>query len=127
MATKKSAKPVAKTPTAKAAPATIKPIKESFTKSALIKHLAEQTDTETKTVKAVLAALENTVLGSLSKRGIGEFSLPGLAKFQAHKVPAKPKRKGINPFTKEEVVFAAKPATLKVKVRPLKKLKDAAL
>ena len=42
-------------------------------------------------------------------------------------VPAKPKRKGINPFTKEETVFAAKPASTKIKVRPLKKLKDAAL
>ena len=41
-------------------------------------------------------------------------------------VPAKPKRKGINPFTKEEQWFAAKPASVKVKVRPLKKLKDAA-
>ncbi|MGE8287806.1 MAG: DNA-binding protein, partial [Stenotrophomonas sp.] len=38
-----------------------------------------------------------------------------------------PKRKGINPFTKEEQWFAAKPATTKLKVRPLKKLKDAAL
>lgn len=34
---------------------------------------------------------------------------------------------GINPFTKEETVFKAKPATVKLKVRPLKKLKDAAL
>ena len=32
----------------------------------------------------------------------------------------------INPFTKEETVFAAKPASTKIKVRPLKKLKDAA-
>ncbi|MDQ3039267.1 MAG: HU family DNA-binding protein, partial [Pseudomonadota bacterium] len=45
----------------------------------------------------------------------------------ATKVPAKPKRKGINPFTKEEVWFAAKPASTKLKVRPLKKLKDAAV
>ena len=42
------------------------------------------------------------------------------------KVPAKPKRTGVNPFTKETQVFAAKPASVKVKVRPLKKLKDAA-
>jgi nucleoid DNA-binding protein len=127
MATKKSAKPVSKKPAAKAAPAAIKPIKDSFTKSALIQHLAAQSGAEPKTVKAVLAALEGTILGSLSKRGLGEFVLPGLAKFQAQKVPAKPKRKGINPFTKEEVVFAAKPASVKVKVRPLKKVKDAAL
>jgi hypothetical protein len=53
--------------------------------------------------------------------------LPGLLKVTAVKVPAKPKRKGINPFTKVEQWFAAKPATVKVKVRPLKRLKDAAL
>jgi hypothetical protein len=52
--------------------------------------------------------------------------LPGLLKVTAVKVPAKPKRKGINPFTKQEQVFAAKPASVKIKVRPLKKLKDAA-
>ena len=52
--------------------------------------------------------------------------LPGVLKITAVNVPAKPKRKGINPFTKQETVFAAKPASTKLKVRPLKKLKDAA-
>jgi nucleoid DNA-binding protein len=41
-------------------------------------------------------------------------------------VPAKKARKGINPFTKEETMFKATPASVKLKVRPLKKLKDAA-
>ena len=31
---------------------------------------------------------------------------------------------GINPFTKEETVFKAKPARNVVKIRPLKNLKD---
>jgi hypothetical protein len=61
------------------------------------------------------------------KKGAGNFALPGLFKINAVKVPAKPKRKGKNPFTGEEQVFAARPATVKVKVCPLKKLKDAAL
>ena len=39
----------------------------------------------------------------------------------------KKKRTGIDPFTKVERVFAAKPATVKIKTRALKKLKDAAL
>ena len=52
--------------------------------------------------------------------------LPGVLKITAVSVAAKPKRKGINPFTGQETVFAAKPATVKVKVRPMKKLKDAA-
>ena len=55
------------------------------------------------------------------------FTLPGLLKITTVSVAAKPKRKGINPFTKEEQWFAAKPATTKVKIRPMKKVKDAAL
>jgi nucleoid DNA-binding protein len=126
MATKSTAK---KAP-AKAAPkaaATIKPVKDVLSKSALISHLAEQSTVETKHVKAVLAALEHTVLGALNKKGAGQFMMPGLFKITAVKVAAKPKRKGKNPFTGEEQTFAAKPATVKVKVRPLKKLKDAAV
>jgi nucleoid DNA-binding protein len=127
MATKSTAKKTTKAKAApKAAPA-IKPIKDAFGKSALIAHLAEQANVETKHVKAVLAALEHTVLGAVHKKGAGNFTLPGLFKINAVQVPAKPKRKGKNPFTGEEQVFAAKPATVKVKVRPLKKLKDAAL
>ena len=71
--------------------------------------------------------LDGAMAGSVHKNGSGTFMLPGLLKVTAVKVPAKPKRKGINPFTKIEQWFAAKPATVKVKVRPLKRLKDAAL
>ena len=74
----------------------------------------------------MMAALEGAVAASVNKKGAGSFTLPGLLKISAVNVAAKPKRKGINPFTKEEQWFAAKPATTKVKVRPLKKLKDAA-
>lgn len=104
-----------------------KPIKETLTKSGLIAHIAEVSDVPAKDVRAVLAALEGAMHGSISKKGAGSFTLPGVLKITATKVPAKPKRKGINPFTKEEVWFAAKPATTKLKVRPLKKLKDAAV
>ncbi len=130
MATKKAAKKTTRAkPAAKAAPKapTIKPIKDALSKSALIEHLATQADVEKKQVKAVLAALETAMFGSVHKKGLGSFTLPGLFKVTSVKVPAKPRRKGKNPFTGEEQVFAAKPATVKVKVRPLKKLKDAAL
>jgi len=112
---------------AKAAPSAIKPIKETFTKARLITHLAEQAGVEPKAVKGVLAALESVVLGAVHKKGAGEFTLHGLLKIGVAQVPAKPKRKGINPFTKQEQVFPAKPATVRIKVRALKKLKDAAL
>ena len=122
---KKTAKKAA--PKKAAAPAAAKPLKEVLGKSALVKHLAEASAVAAKDVKAVLAALEGAVSGAISKKGAGSFTLPGLLKITAVNVPAKPKRKGINPFTKEEQWFAAKPASVKVKVRPLKKLKDAAL
>lgn len=127
MATKSTAKKTTKTKAAPKAASAIKPIKDALSKSALITHLAEQASIEAKHVKAVLAALEHTVLGAVHKKGAGHFTLPGLFKINAVHVPAKPKRKGKNPFTGEEQVFAAKPATVKVKVRPLKKLKDAAV
>ena len=130
MATKKAAaKKTATKGAAKAAKpvAAAKPIKEVLGKSGLVAHLSEASGVAPKEVRAVMAALESAVTGSVNKKGAGAFTLPGLLKITAVKVPAKPKRKGINPFTKEEQVFAAKPATTKLKVRPLKKLKDAAL
>jgi len=111
----------------KAASAAPKPIKDALSKSALVAHLAETASVAAKDVRSILAALEGAVAGSISKKGAGTFVLPGLLKITSVNVPAKPKRKGINPFTKEEQWFAAKPATVKVKVRPLKKLKDAAV
>jgi len=113
-------------PAAKA-PKAAKPIKEVMNKTGLVNFIAESSGLAAKDVKAVLAGLEDALTASVSKKGAGEFVLPGLFKVMAVKVPAKPKRKGINPFTKEEQWFAAKPASTKLKVRPLKKLKDAAL
>ena len=126
MATKKTAAKKTAAPKAAAKSAAPKPIKEALTKSGLVAHIAESTGVASRDVRAVLASLEGAVAGSVSKKGVGAFTLPGLLKITAVKVPAKPKRKGINPFTKEEQWFAAKPATTKLKVRPLKKLKDAA-
>ncbi|MFC3550597.1 HU family DNA-binding protein [Lysobacter cavernae] len=123
--TKKVAKKAAPKKAA-AKPAAPKPIKEALSKSGLVAHIAEATGVLAKDVRAVFSALEGAVHGSVSKKGAGSFTLPGLLKITAVNVPAKPKRKGINPFTKEEQWFAAKPASVKVKVRPLKKLKDAA-
>ena len=112
---------------AKAKSAAPKPIKAALNKSTLVARISEQSGVESKSVKAVLAALEEATLTSVSKKGVGEFTLPGLMKVVAQKVPAKPKRFGKNPFTVQDQWFAAKPATVKVKVRALKKLKDAVL
>ena len=105
----------------------LKPIKTAFNKSSLTAHVAELAGVEVRAAKAVLAALEATMLASIHKKGIGEFALPGLLKITAQNVPAKKKRLGKDPFTGVERMFAAKPASTKIKARALKKLKDAAL
>jgi nucleoid DNA-binding protein len=119
---KKSAKKVAR----KAAPKAPQSIKTVLTKSALVAHLAEAAQVAAKDARALLAALEETMRVSISKKGPRTFLLPGLLKITVTSVPAKPARKGINPFTGEPATFKARPATVKVKVRPMKKLKDAA-
>ncbi|AJW96038.1 MULTISPECIES: HU family DNA-binding protein [Burkholderia] len=118
-------KVVAKKAAAKV-PAAPTPIKDSFTKASLATHIAERAEVELKTVKTVLATLENVILGSIHKKGAGEFTLPGLLKISAQAVAAKKKRFGKDPFTGEERWFPAKPASVRVKARALKKLKDAA-
>jgi nucleoid DNA-binding protein len=120
--TKKAAAPVK----AAKVPAANKPIKETLNKTGLLAHIAEQSGVELKSVRQVIAALESAITGSVSKKGAGAFVLPGFLKITSIKVPAKPKRKGLNRFTGQEQWFAAKPASLKIRVRPLKKLKDAA-
>ena len=107
--------------------ATVKPISAAFNKSSLITHLADVAAVEPKVVRTVMASLEATILASVHKKGLGSFTLPGLLKVNVVNVPAKNKRTGIDPFTKQERVFAAKPASVKIKTRALKKLKDAAL
>jgi len=128
-AKKAAAKTVAAVKPAPAAQAAapLKPIKTAFNKTGLLAHVAELAAVDLKAVKAVMAALEATILASIHKKGLGEFTLPGLLKISALSVPAKKKRMGKDPFTGEERLFAAKPASTKIKTRALKKLKDAAL
>jgi nucleoid DNA-binding protein len=121
---KKSPKKSAKKPAPKTA---AKQVKSVLSKSALVHHLAGTSGAAAKDVRAVIAALEDTIRASISKKGPRTFVLPGLLKITAVAVPAKKARKGINPFTGQETIFKAKPATVKVKVRPMKKLKDAAV
>ena len=123
---KKSARKTAKKPARKAAPKAPQSIRSVLTKSQLVAHLADAAKVAAKDVRVLLAALEDSIRASISKKGPRTFVLPGLLKITAVAVPAKKARKGINPFTGQETTFKAKPATVKVKVRPMKKLKDAA-
>jgi nucleoid DNA-binding protein len=117
---------MAKKKSAKSAP--ISPVKSQLSKSGLVTLLAEQNGLTRKQAAGVLATLENTMLGSVHPKGAGLFVLPGLMKVTLRKVPARKAGTLIrNPATGEMMKAAAKPASVRVKIRPLKKLKSAAL
>lgn len=124
---KAAAKPAAKKTAAKKVAAAPKKATAAVTtklsKSQVLTSIAEATELNRKQVSAVFDELESLVARSISKKGLGEFTLPGLLKITTVKKPARKARKGINPFTGEETTFKAKPASIAVKVRPLKKLK----
>ena len=126
---KAAAKAAPKKTAAKAAPkaaAKPTPVKERWSKTQILNEISERVEISRKHVGAVMSELEGIIARHIGKSGPGEFVLPGLFKINTVKKPAQKARKGINPFTKQERVFAAKPASVKVKVRPLKKLKDLA-
>ena len=114
-----AAKKKAAAPAKKAAPA----IKSKMTKSQIIGSLADSTGLSKKQISSVMEEMDSLIERSIKKRGIGEFTIPGMMKITTVKKPARKARKGINPFTGEEAMFKAKPASIAVKVRPLKKMK----
>jgi nucleoid DNA-binding protein len=111
----------------KASNAAPTPVKQTLTKSALINLIAEENEIPRKTAAGVYATLENLFLGSVHPRGVGEFVLPGLLKVNLRKIPARKAGALVrNPATGEMVKAAAKPASVRVKIRALSKLKTAA-
>src|SRR5690606_38477950 len=122
-------KPVTKTAT-KAATSTSKTsaIQQKYTKTAILNEIAQNTDLTKRQVAAVLDELSVLIERHMKKRGVGEFTLPGLLKIKTVKRPARPARKNVpNPFKPGEFMdIPKKPATTRVKVLPLKKLKDFA-
>jgi nucleoid DNA-binding protein len=97
-----------------------------LSKRDLHRSIAERTGLSKKRVTDVFAALEDVFADQMNREGPGEFTLQGLAKFTTSTRPAVKARKGINPFTGEETVFAARPESKTVKIRALKKLKGFA-
>ena len=100
--------------------------KKPLTKTEILNNIAEASDLSKKQVSAVLDALTAEIEKSLGTNGAGVFAIPGLIKIEKKNVPAKPARTGVpNPFKPGELMdVPAKPASTKVKVRPLKNLKD---
>ena len=137
MATKKAAAkkkaPARKAPAKRAAAKKAAPparkataISQKLTKSQIVASVADNTGLSKKQVSSVMEEMDLLVERSIKKRGVGEFTIPGMLKITTVKKPARKARKGINPFTGEETMFKAKPASIAVKIRPLKKLKEFA-
>jgi len=95
-----------------------------MTKAQVVAELANATELDKKSVNRVFESLQELIRKQLSARGPGEFVVPGLVKLRAVKKPATKERQGINPFTKEPITIAAKPASKKVRATALKALKD---
>ncbi len=93
-----------------------------LTKTQIMTNLSEETELSKKDVAAVFDALSDEIGKSL--KASGQFTIPGLCKITLKDVPAKPKRKGRNPATGEEIWLSPKPASKKLTIRPLKNLKD---
>ena len=121
-AVKKTVKKAAKSTPAKK----LKVGKKPFTKSEIMSAVAEMSGIAKKEAVAVVDALASVIGAHVAKTGPGMVSVPGLLKIKVAKKPATKARKGINPFTGEPTTFKAKPASRKVKVLPLKALKDMA-
>ena len=104
----------------------MKPVKGKLSKSQVFEALAKDSGMAQSEVKKVLGSLERLIEASICEQGYGQFTLPGLMKVTTVRRPAIKARRGINPFTKEETWFKAKPASTGVRIRALKKMKGFA-
>jgi nucleoid DNA-binding protein len=96
------------------------------TKSEILSSIAGTTELSRKQVASVFDALACLISGAVGKKGPGVFTVPGLLKIVVIQKKAVPAHKGINPFTKVEQMFKAKPARKVIKIRAMKALKDMA-
>jgi nucleoid DNA-binding protein len=118
-----------KAPAAKAAPAKkATAIQAKMTKTGILNEIAGNTGLSRKQVSDVMTELETLIERHVKKRAVGEFALPGLLKIKTIKKPAQKAKKGVpNPFRPGETMdVAAKPASVRVRITPLKKLKEMA-
>lgn len=107
-----------------AAPKKLPSIKDPMSKSSMIKTIIDSTTLSKKEVVGVLDCLTQVIEKHVKSGGPGVFVMPGLLKISVVKKPARPARKGVNPFTGEEIMIKARPAYKAVKIKPLKKLKE---
>ena len=99
-------------------------LQKPMTKTEMLASLSEATDLTKRQIAGLFDELPKLIEKNLNEGGPGAFNIPGLMKIKVVRKPATEERMGINPFTKEETVFKAKPARNVVKIMPLKSLKD---
>jgi len=118
-------KTAAKKPVAAKKPARITAAKDKpRTKSEVLATISDHVGISKKEAAQVFDIMGEMIEKDLKKTACGSFNVPGMMKVSVKRKPATKARKGVNPFTKEEMVFKAKPARNVIKVRPLKGLKD---
>ena len=105
---------------AKAATAAPKP----KTKSEVMAEIAEKTGLTKRDIQGVFDEMGVIIKRELGRKGPGMFTIPGLLKLTVRHKPATKARPGKNPFTGEDIMIKAKPASKTVKATPLKALKD---
>lgn len=98
------------------------PAKKRRSRGDVVKTVATATELKPGKVREVFEVLTSIIAADLSKSGAGEFNFNGLVKLKTVNKPATPARKGRNPFTGEEMMFKAKPASRKVRARALRNL-----
>lgn len=97
--------------------------KKPMTKTEVLAALSEATGLTKQQVTGLFDALAGLIKKNLDEQGPGVFVLPDLLQVKVVRKPATEERKGVNPFTKQEMIIKAKPASKAVKVVPLKGLK----
>lgn len=95
---------------------------KNLTRAQQIKVISDVTGQPKKIVQEIIETAHELINQGLSRDG--QISFAGLMKIVVVKKPATKARKGVNPFTGEEMMFKAKPARKVVKIRPLQKIKD---
>jgi len=105
-------------------PVKVSASKKPRSKSDVYSTVAQHAGIHRRDVAAVFHTLAGIIKADLSKAGPGVFNVPSMMRITLKRKPATKARMGINPFTKEQVMFKAKPARNVVRVRPLKALKD---
>jgi nucleoid DNA-binding protein len=99
---------------------------KSITKVELYTQIADATGMTKADVKVFFEGLTTVIVKNLSKKGPGVLTIPGLFKLRAIKKPAvKGGKEVMNRLTGKMTVTKPKPASMAVRARALKGLKES--